>query len=202
MQTVVVASADHDTSGEFVNDHYLAVGGNYVVGIAAHGTVSLDSLVDMVEQGKVLGIHEVDDAKRLLRLLHARFGKCSGACLFVYDVVAVEKVVIRLIVYLDYGYGLQGLCEAVCELIELGGFLALTGYDKRGTRFVYEYRVYLIDDSEGVLALYLVLLVHYHVVTQVIEAEFVVRAVGYIGIIGYTLFSLIHILENAADSEP
>ena len=105
MQTVVVASAHHDTSRELVNDEDFAVLYN-VVGISLHGTVSLDSLIYVVEKGKVVRVHKVDDAERLFCLLNAALGKGSGLSLFVDDVVAVEKVVISLVVHFNNGNGL------------------------------------------------------------------------------------------------
>ena len=55
---------------------------------------------------------------------------------------------------------------------------------ERGTGFVYEYGVNLVDDGEGVAALDHLLLVDGHVVTQVVKAQLVIGAVGYICVVG------------------
>ena len=57
----------------------------------------------------------------------------------------------------------------------------------RGTRLVDEDRVHFVDHGEVQLALELVVQAEGHVVAQVIEAEFVVGAVGDIGGVGGAL---------------
>ena len=59
-----------------------------------------------------------------------------------------------------------------------------TGNDERGARIVDEHGVHLIYDGEVVLALHEVLLADGHVVTEVVEAELIVRAEGDIAFVG------------------
>jgi hypothetical protein len=74
-----------------------------------------------------------------------------------------------------------------------------TGDDERRSGLVDEDRVDLVDDGEGVPALH-----HFgfgvrHVVTEVVEAELVVGAVGDVGGVRYaTLFGR-HLREDHAD---
>ena len=55
MQTLVIASAVHQTAGELIYDDYLAVLDD-VVDLVLHAAVGLDSLVYMVLYGDVVGI--------------------------------------------------------------------------------------------------------------------------------------------------
>ena len=199
MQTVIETSAYHDTARELVNDKDLAVLNN-VVDVLSHRTVSLDSLIDMMQKRHILGIHKVDDVERLLRLLYTALCKRSRPCLLVDDVVSAERIVIGFVVHLNDSYGFECLSESVCERIQLSRLVALTRDDERSSRLVYEYRVHLVHDSERVLSLHLVLFVYYHVVTQVIEAELVVRTVGDIREISLSLIVLAHARQHAADS--
>ena len=59
----------------------------------------------------------------------------------------------------------------------------LAGNNQRGTRFVDEDGVHLVDDGEIVPALHFVFLIDDHVVAQVVEAELVVRTIGNVGIV-------------------
>ena len=54
MQAFVVAAADHQTAGELVHDDDLTIL-DYIVDIPLHYAVGLDSLIDVVGKGHVLG---------------------------------------------------------------------------------------------------------------------------------------------------
>ena len=58
VQTLVIATAQHNTAGEFVYDQHLTVF-DHIVNIPAHDTDGLDGLVNVVQQGGVLNIHQV-----------------------------------------------------------------------------------------------------------------------------------------------
>ena len=60
-----------------------------------------------------------------------------------------------------------------------------TGYDKRSTCIVNQHRVDLIDDCIVVLTLYQVFRAVGHVVTEVVEAEFIVRTERDVGHVGF-----------------
>ena len=69
-------------------------------------------------------------------------------------------------------------------VIKLGGLFGLPGNNQRRARFVYQDVVYLVDDGVVQTALYALGQVVDHVVAQVVEAEFVVGAVGDVGLVG------------------
>ena len=71
--------------------------------------------------------------------------------------------------------------------VELGALLGRAGNDQRRARLVDQDRIDLVDDGERQLALHAVLEAERQVVAQVVEAEFVVGAVGDVAGIGRAL---------------
>ena len=71
--------------------------------------------------------------------------------------------------------------DAVDAVVLVGGFFAGAADDERRARFVDQDRVHFVHDAEVVPALHAVVQVELHVVAQVVEAEFVVGAVGDVG---------------------
>ena len=125
----------------------------------------------------------------------ALVGDADGAVLFVDDVVAGE--ILFAFAELDAELCLPLVIErfdlfAELELgndladagILVGGLVGGAGDDERGARFVDEDRVDFVDDGVVVAALHAILDVELHVVAQVVEAEFVVGAVGDVGGVG------------------
>ena len=68
--------------------------------------------------------------------------------------------------------------------VKLRRFLGRTGDDQRCARLVDEDRVDLVDDGVVEIALHHVRQPKRHIVAQIVEAEFVVGAIGHIGGIG------------------
>src|SRR3546814_14389809 len=73
------------------------------------------------------------------------------------------------------------------DLVQLRGVLGRTGDDQRRARLVDQDRVDFVDDRVMQAALVALFLAQRHVVAQVVEAEFVVGAVGDVGRIGRML---------------
>ena len=140
MQTLVVTPAVHKAASKFINDYNLAVLHN-VVNVAFHNAVGTYCLIYMVGNGDIFGIVKVFNAEILLGFFNARGGKGCSVCLFVHNVIAVVVgfFVARLIVHFLNLYHFKGQGKAVCLCIQIGGFIALTRYYKRGSRLVYEY---------------------------------------------------------------
>ena len=164
MQTVVIASAVHKSAGELIDYYDLAVPDD-IVYILLHDAVGLERLVYVVQKRHVLGVHQVLDAEVSLSLGYAGLCYSRGLRLLIHDVVSlIGGVGVLLGLHLYHHMLFKGLGELVRALIEIGGLVALSGYDKRSPCLVYEYRVHLVNYREGVSALNPVLLVNYHVV--------------------------------------
>ena len=147
--------------------------------------MGLDGLVDVVEQGVVFHIRKIFDIKVSFGLFNALGGEGGGFCLLVDNVVAVVFFV-DVLFGVDFFYlgHFKGAGKFVGLFVKVGGFFALSGYDKRSSGLVYEYRVDLVDDGKIVSPLNLLLEPYNHIVAEVIEAHFVVGAVGYVGGVG------------------
>ena len=94
------------------------------------------------------------------------------------------------------------LREDVAGFIQLGRFVALTGDDERGPRFVDQDRVHFVDDRVVETALHELLFVDRHVVAQIIEPELVVRDVGDVAVISRASLVGRHGIQNDTDREP
>src|SRR4029079_9353894 len=68
--------------------------------------------------------------------------------------------------------------DRVGFVVFVGGFIRRTGNDQRRARFVDENRIDFVNDREVMTALNTSREVKLHIVAQIVEAEFVVGAVG------------------------
>ena len=173
MQTVAEAAAGHETARELVDDDHLALVAHDVVHITLEAVMRLERLKDMVLIGNAGRVEQIVDAEYLFALGHACVGEHGGLGLF------VQRVVL---------FGLELTDHGIHGLIQVGGLVAGAGNDERGTGFIYEDGVHFVHDGEVVTALHELLGIELHVVAQVVEAEFVVRAVGDVAGIGGLAF--------------
>ena len=204
MQTFVVASAVHQSAGELVDDDDLTVLDD-VVDLVFHAAVGFDRLVDVVLDGDVVGIGEVLEVKEFLRFLDAELGQGRGVGFFVDNVVDAVILIEALEVFLRVDLGENMLFhragKLIGALVKVRRLVALAGDDQRGTRFINQNGVDLVDNSEGVLALDFILFVDDHVVAQIVKAELVVGAVGDVGGIGFFAFVALDIMNDQTDRE-
>ena len=201
VQTVAVAAAEHEAAGELIDDDDLAVLDN-VVNVALHDAVGADGLIDVVHERGVFDIREVFEAEGRLGLGDAAGGERRGAGLFVDNVVGVE-VLVLLFLIVDGGVGLarQAGGKILRLTVKVGALIALAGDDERGARLIDEDGVHLVDDGEGVAALHHLGLIDGHVVTQVVKAHLVVRAVGDVGRVGLLALGARHVVHDQADAQ-
>ncbi len=167
VQALAPAPAGHLAPGELVDDDDLAFLDD-VVAVALVERVGLERLIEVAGQPRV-GVVHVLDAEPALHLVDALFGRADGA------VLEVDEVVAALLGAL--GAGLHARHEPGEREVQVGRLLGLAADDQRGPRLVDEDVVDLVDDREGAFALHALVELRHHVVAQVVEAEFVVRAV-------------------------
>ncbi len=163
MHALVVAAPGEDSAGVLVDDQYFAVGDDVVL-IAGEQFLGLDRVVEVADERGVDRLVQVVDAEHVLDLVDTRLEDADVALLLVHLVVDVALEVIHR------------LGKRHIPLIRIA--LGRPRDDQRCSGLVDQDRVNLIDDGEVVTALDEVIQAHRHVVAQVIEAEFVVRAVG------------------------
>ena len=202
VQALVVAAADHQAAGELVHDDDLAVL-DHVVDVLFHDAVGLDGLLDVVDQGHVLGGGQVFDLEIVLGLFDAAGGQGGGLVLFVHHVIAVGLVVGLLLAFQLHHHALaQGADELVHLAVQGGRILPAARDDEGGAGLVDEDGVHLVHDGVGVAPLDHVGLVGHHVVPQVIEAELVVGAVGDVGVVGLAAGCAVQPGDDQAHRQP
>ena len=197
VEAVGPAAARHLAPGELVDDHDLAVL-HQVLDVAPVEVVRAQSLVHRVQHLHVLHLEQVADAEQLLDLGRAFVGQGGGVRLLVADEVAGRVLAVALAHLLA---ALEPGDDPVDQGVLLGRLLGRTGDDQRRSRLVDEDRVHLVDDGEVVAALDHGLQRELHVVAQVVEAEFVVRAVGDVRAVGGLAFAVGQSVLDDADLE-
>ena len=96
---------------------------------------------------------------------------------------------------------LEAADEVVDLVVELGGFVGRAGDDERRPGFVDQDAVHLVDDGVVEFALDEVAEPELHVVAEVVEPEFVVRAVGDVRAVGALAVLVVHVVLDRADGQ-
>ena len=184
VQALRPAPAGHGAAREFVDDDHLVVLHD-VVHVPLVQGMGAQGGDEVVHEGNVGGIVEAlafleqpGLEQQLFYMLMPLLGEIDLLGLLV-DTVVAGAVLLRL--RLELGDQLVDL-EIERRLVVDG-----PGDDQGGARLVDENGIHLIDDGVVQAALHLVLHAEGHVVAQVVEAEFVVGAVGDVGGIGGAL---------------
>ena len=170
VEAVRPAPAVHEATGELVYDNDLAVLDDVLL-VAVKESGGAEGGVEEAGEAGVLGVVDVLDAERLLDFVGTVVGEGDA---FVLEVGYV--VLLGLEPRHDLGEG----------AIDVAGLLCRATDDERGPGLVDEDAVDLVDDGEvigRVATLHLTLEVGDHVVAEVVEAEFVVSAVGDVGVV-------------------
>ena len=172
VQALVVAAADQRASGVLVDDQHLTLG-HHVVLVSVEQFLGADRVVQVADQRGVDGLVQILDAQHVFGGLDAVGQHRHGALLLVHLVVEVT---------------LESAGEVGEDRVPLLVLGCRAGNDQRGSGLVDQDRVDLVDDGVMVAALYQVVGAERHVVAQVVEAEFVVGAVGDVGAVGLAAF--------------
>src|SRR5215218_4888418 len=204
VQALRPAASLEDAAGELVDDLDLALD-HLVVDAALVERLRLERLLEVVDEMAVLGLVEVAHPHEPLGLLDAALGDRDRLLLLVELVVEVGDVGLRLGLE---ALGLVARLHLRRELgelvVDVGGLLGLAGDDQRGTRLVDQDVVDLVDDREAVAPLGLLGEICREVVTQIVEAELGVGAVGHVGLVGGALVvpvALVGLQDPERDSE-
>ncbi|MNB96704.1 hypothetical protein D3C75_439130 [compost metagenome] len=82
--------------------------------------------------------------------------------------------------------------KTVCCKVQFSRLLSLSGNDKRCTCFINKNGVHFINNTEIKRALNHLFFIKHHVVTQIIETKFVVRAIRNIAGVSILFISMVH----------
>ena len=188
VQAFGIAPAFHHPPGELVDDDDLVVLDD-VVGVAREELVRTQRLVDVVDERDVVDVvqravaHQAAVAQHRFYLLDPLLGEGHGFLLFVLLEILVDERRDQLV-------------DAVVKLgIVLGG----AGDDQRRARLVDQDRIDLVDDRVTERPLDHVLKPELHIVAQIVEAQFVVGAVGDVAQVLGAAASIVEVVDDAAD---
>ena len=176
MQAVGPAAAGHQATGVFVDDDDFA---------ALHEVI----FVPLEEELRPQGLFQV--APELFLAGGEIFGALGVAQRFAqtrfdfgFAGVGEGDGAVALVDF-HILFGFEGADDLRHDAVPVGGFAGRPGDDEGCAGFVDEDVVDFVDDGVGVAALDAVFQAHGHVVAQVVEAEFVVGAVGDVGVVGF-----------------
>ena len=199
VQAIGPAPARQGATGEFVDDHHLVVAHD-VVDIAlvdrmrAHRGVEVVDHVDVLRCVQALVLAEdAGLAQQRLGMFLAGLGQVDLLALLVDEEVAVAVFLLL---------PCQRRHDPVDPHVEFGRLVGGAGDDQRGARLVDQDRVDLVHDRVVQAALEAVFLGQRHVVAQVVEAEFVVGAVGDVAAVGGALVRMRHPRVHHPDRKP
>jgi hypothetical protein len=185
MQTVRPAPPHHRAAGELVDDDHFAVADD-VLDVAVIERVRAQRRVQVMHDADVRRVvqalarlQQAGLGDQLFRVLVTRVRQVHLARLLVRPVVALAFLALLT---------LQARRELVDLHVQLGALLRRAGDDQRRARFVDQDRVHLVDDRVGKPALCAIREPEREIVAQVVEAEFVVGAVGDVAAISRALF--------------
>ena len=187
MQPLGIAPPGHHASGELVDDHDFVVADDVIL-VALEKLVRPQRLIEVMDQRRVgrfveRAFHHAGRAQKLLRVLVAGLGQVDRALLLVEFVFLAR----------------QTRNEGVDRDIEVGAVLRRAGNDERRARLVNQDRIDFVDNREGVAALDHLRHVVLHVVAQIVEAEFVVGAIGDVGGVGLAALVVVEAVNDDAD---
>ena len=157
----------------------------------------------MVQQCHIFRIHQVFNCKVFLCFLDTASCDSCGFCLFINDVVSifVDSFLILFVIHFYDSGRFQRLGKLVYDTIQCSGLIALSGNDQRRSCFINQDGVHLVHDGKVMTALNLVLFVDDHIVTQIIESEFVVGAICNITRISFPTLVVCQTVENTSNCQ-
>jgi len=144
-------------------------------------------LLHVMQYLDIARVIEIVQAQHLFHLHHALFGEIGGFGLFVDGEIPCVTLPFsgkRIGFLLNHLPLLQRGNDAVDHVVFVRALLRGAGDDERGAGLIHEDGVHLVHNGVVVLSLDIIGKAELHVVPEVVEAELVVRAVGYIGIVG------------------
>ncbi len=198
VQSVGPAATGHQAPGELVDDDDLAVLHDVVL-VAVEQRVRPQRRVKVMHQRDVVRVVEAG-ARRdqpglgqdALGILVPGLGQQHRVRLLVHPEIAGA---VFLFLARELGH------QLVQPVIHVDVVVGLAGDDQRRARLVDQDGVDFVDDRVVEAALHALRRREHHVVAQVVEAEFVVRAVGDVGVVRDLLVGVVHLRQVDADGQ-
>ena len=140
----------------------------------------------MREVNTVFSIVQVFNAQHLFRFSNTHFSRSNLFSFFIYSII------------FTFAHSANNLCK---NSVQVSRFFTRAGDDKRSTCFVDQNTVNFVDDTEVQFALNHLVNIYYHIVTQIVEAKFIIGTVGNICHVSSATFMGIHIVNNQANGQ-
>ncbi len=186
VEAIGPAATRHGTASKFIDDNNFALI-NDVVNVFFVERVGLESFVNVVEVFDILGFVEVLDFEIFLKLFKTFIGEGDRVVFFVDDVVFVF---------------LEERDDFVDFIVKFKTLFDLARNDERCTRFINQDRVNLIHNRKEKIALRALSKAIFHVIAEIIKAEFVVGTVSYIRRIGALALGVRQVRQDLARRHP
>ncbi len=177
MQAFGQPATRHGAPGVLIDKHHLIVLYD-VFHIPMEQRTSAQGGVDVVQQPQIVrGIEALSlrqqsgTGQQVFHFLVSLLGQLNLAAFFIDRVIAILTL---------FRHRIQVLNQLAHAHIQLGAVLCRTGDDERGTRLVNQDRIHFVHHGEVERPLDFILQTEGHVIAQIIKAELVVGAVGYI----------------------
>ena len=205
MQSVRVTSSRHNTSGKLIDDHNLIIL-NHVILITEHQIMCAKCKDDIMLDLKVIRIRKVLNMEELLNLMHTFLCQVDHFIFLIYDEISGLFLLdshdsIHLGIFRNVLTSFHLLRKNIASLIQLCGLSTLSGNDKRSSRLIDQYGIDLINDRIMQISLYELLLVDYHVITQIIKTELIICYISDITIVCLTTLVIVHIIQNNSNRQ-
>ncbi len=201
MQTVGIASARHNSAGKSVYNNNLSVFYD-IIDIKLHYASCSKSIVNIVHKLNVLRVAYICNTEMSLRFFDAVCSQNRAFCLFVNNII-LDNILIRFFrIEFLYAITFKLANKTIRSAVHIAALLALSGNDKGSSRFVYKYAVYLVNYCESVPALNEMLFVNDHIVTQIIEPEFVIGSIGDVSSISLFTGCIVFFMGKQANRKP
>ena len=203
MQTIRPATALHGTAGVLVDDNHFAVLHD-VIYVARKQRMGAQSRGDVMHQHNVgrrikrfALFHNALAHQQLFHLDQAALGHVRLTRFLIDPEIAFALEIVRVFFLLTH----QARNDFINFGVHFRAVFRRTGDNQRRTRFVDQNGVDLIHQRIVQLALHALFRTERHVVAQIVEAIFVVGAVGNIRCVGFTLGHRRHARQVNADAQ-
>ena len=162
VHSFAITTARQHTTRVFINDEDFPSHDDVIL-VDLEEFLGLNGVVQVSDQRCIDRFVEVVDAHPVFNLFHTRFKNSNGPLLFINFVVLIAH---------------QATNHGGKFGVPLARLISWTTDDQRGTRLINQDRVNFVDDGEKVATLDEILFIQRHVVAQIVESKFVIRAIG------------------------
>ena len=202
MQAIRKTPAFHDTACKTVHQHHGAVF-DHVIPVTLIQRMCLQSHLHMMAEHQMLRIGIILQIQNLLNLSDTPVRQVHAAVFFIDHIIAglLSSIAGQRIQLADLTRtcaALQLLHQVITLPVKLQSRAFHAGDNQRRPGLVDQYRIDFVHDRIKKTPLHAALLIHRHVITQIVEPQFIVRHIRDIAGICLLTAQQVHSLQNHA----